>query len=207
MVRLPAELPRHVGPRHLRRAPEALSVRNGILENAFHPHVRREPTSSARRFPRLPGTSGGVSSTPSGRLYGRYAVRFRTDPVPGYKTAWLLWPDSGNWPRRRDRLPRGRPRQGASPATCTIRTPAPARRTGRVLPRRRRPRSGTPPSIEWAPGVAASSSTAGRGRSTSRVPARPMHWVLQTETHLERPALPRRRGHIQIDWVAVWRPA
>src|SRR2546427_410289 len=31
-------------------------------------------------------------------LYGRYAVRFKADPVPGYKTAWLLWPDSGNWP-------------------------------------------------------------------------------------------------------------
>ena len=31
--------------------------------------------------------------------YGRYAVRFRADPLPGYKTAWLLWPDSGVWPR------------------------------------------------------------------------------------------------------------
>src|SRR5436190_16893554 len=31
-------------------------------------------------------------------LYGRYAVRFKADLVPGYKTAWLLWPDSENWP-------------------------------------------------------------------------------------------------------------
>src|ERR1700694_4664776 len=26
-------------------------------------------------------------------------MRFRADAVPGYKTAILLWPDSGVWPR------------------------------------------------------------------------------------------------------------
>ena len=32
-------------------------------------------------------------------LYGRYAVRFKIDPVPGFKVAWLLWPASENWPQ------------------------------------------------------------------------------------------------------------
>ena len=32
-------------------------------------------------------------------LYGRYAVRWKADAIPGYKVAWLLWPDSEVWPR------------------------------------------------------------------------------------------------------------
>ena len=32
-------------------------------------------------------------------LYGRISVRFKADPLHGFKTAWLLWPDSGVWPR------------------------------------------------------------------------------------------------------------
>ena len=34
----------------------------------------------------------------AGQTYGRYSVRYDIDPVPGYKTAWLLWPDSNQWP-------------------------------------------------------------------------------------------------------------
>ena len=32
-----------------------------------------------------------------GQLYGRYEVRFRSDEIPGYKLAFLLWPDTNNW--------------------------------------------------------------------------------------------------------------
>ncbi|MBM9467281.1 glycoside hydrolase family 16 protein [Nakamurella leprariae] len=37
-----------------------------------------------------------------GQTYGRYEVRFRADPVPGFKTAFLLWPSDtaagpGDW--------------------------------------------------------------------------------------------------------------
>ena len=49
--------------------------------------------------PRIPGTASRSNGSPGGLRYGRYSVRFRADPVPGdYKTAWLLWPDSGRWP-------------------------------------------------------------------------------------------------------------
>ena len=35
-----------------------------------------------------------------------------------------------------------------------------------------------------------------------------MHWVLQTETNLDgRPIADTTAGHVQIDWVAAWRPA
>ena len=31
------------------------------------------------------------------QAFGRFSVRFRSDPLPGYKAAWLLWPESDNW--------------------------------------------------------------------------------------------------------------
>jgi len=43
----------------------------------------------------LPGAVGKEG----GLLYGRYAIHFKADPVPGYKTSWLLWPDSEKWPQ------------------------------------------------------------------------------------------------------------
>src|ERR1035437_7735252 len=50
-----------------------------------HQTVRGGPPGAAPS-PILPG---GFD-----QLYGRYAIRFRADAVPGYKTAWLLWPSS-----------------------------------------------------------------------------------------------------------------
>ena len=47
----------------------------------------------AALLPKVPG------STRNGQKYGRYAVRFKADPIDGYKIAWLLWPDSRVWPR------------------------------------------------------------------------------------------------------------
>ena len=44
--------------------------------------------------------------------------------------------------------------------------------------------------------------------TTSRLPTTSMHWVLQTETNLDgRPIADTTAGHVQIDWVAAWRPA
>ena len=42
-------------------------------------------------------TQGAARSRRFGaRTYGRYAMRFKADPVPGFKVAWLLWPQSGS---------------------------------------------------------------------------------------------------------------
>lgn len=42
----------------------------------------------------------GIYPGGSGRLYGRFEVCFRVPTAfHGWKTAWLLWPDSGVWPR------------------------------------------------------------------------------------------------------------
>lgn len=39
----------------------------------------------------------GAPGKDDGLVYGRYVIRFEADPVPGYKPAWLLWPDSNDW--------------------------------------------------------------------------------------------------------------
>lgn len=43
-------------------------------------------------LPIVPGAPGPAG----GQTYGRYTLRFKVDPVPGFKTAVLLWPDSGD---------------------------------------------------------------------------------------------------------------
>ena len=70
---------------------KVVSIGNGVMDlylhtqNGIHMISAPEPV-----IPGAPGSEGGL-------LYGRYAMRFKADPVPGYKTAWLLWPDSEDW--------------------------------------------------------------------------------------------------------------
>ena len=63
-----------------------LSVHGGLLDYYLHSSGGQHLVAAA-----LPKTEAGA--------YGRYAVRFRADRrMRGYKTAWLLWPDSKKWP-------------------------------------------------------------------------------------------------------------
>ncbi len=44
------------------------------------------------------------------------------------------------------------------------------------------------------------------GTSTMHVPAKPMHYVLQTETQLGSSPVPSTSaGNVQVDWVSIWR--
>jgi hypothetical protein len=46
------------------------------------------------------------------------------------------------------------------------------------------------------------------GRSTTRVPDKPMHWVLQTETATDGTTVSdTTSGHVQIDWVVAYKAA
>lgn len=69
-------------------------------------------------------TAGGVPevATPipfgyAGQTYGRYSVRFRSDPLPGYKIAFLLWPTSDNWNEGEIDWPEGAERED-EPGVC-----------------------------------------------------------------------------------------
>jgi hypothetical protein len=150
----------------------------------------------------IPLIGGRVNS----QTYGRYAVRFKIDPVPGFKVAWLLWPDSENWPHDGEiDFPEGdldgginafMHRQGASSGSDQDAYLANATFA-----------SGWHTTvIEWGPD-ACRFIFDGKviGTSTSRIPSTPMHWVLASETALgsARPAS-GAVANVYIDWVAIW---
>jgi hypothetical protein len=177
--------------------PNILSVSGGKL--AMHLHTSSDGTHHvAAPYPKLPG--GG-----SNQLYGRYSVRFRADPVDGYKTAWLLWPQSEVWSDGEIDFPEG-------DLTGTIKAfmhhvGAPTQQdyflTGSGYA------DWHTATIEWSPNRVAFYFD-GRliGTSTQHVPTKPMHFVLQTETELGSDPVPSiTAGNVQVDWVSIWRYA
>jgi hypothetical protein len=177
-----------------------VSIQNGVMNKYLH--TANGVHRVAAVLPRIPGANaaGGLPA-------GRYAIRFKADPVPGYKVAWLLWPDSEVWPRDGEiDFPEGdlngtisgfMHRQNGTSGGDQDAASSSARFT-----------SWHTAVIEWSPG---------RCRfildgtvildKTSRVPNTSMHWVIQTETDLSgTPPSNSAAGNVQIDWVAVWVP-
>lgn len=178
---------------------KVISIHDGVMDLNLHTEggVNAISAPQPRLFP-------GVSAA-RGQLYGRYAMRFRADAVPGYKVAWMLWPDSGTWPRDGEidfpesnldhpmcafmhRLGGG---SGSDQdAYCTATTYADWHTAV----------------IEWTPAsLTFMLDGAVIGKSTSRIPNTAMHWVLQTETSLSTAPAASAAGHVQIDWVAVYK--
>ena len=172
-----------------------LSVRHGAL-NIFL-HTENGLHLVAAPIPRLP-------TAVQGQRYGRYVVRFRADPVPGYKLAWLLWPDSNHWPADGEiDFPEGNlnrtigafvhyadPKGGQTEFKTTV------------------PEAGGwhIAATEWLPGkVTFSLDGQVIGIATTQIPTQPMHWVLQTETELVGgPPSDRPAGNVQVDWVRIY---
>jgi hypothetical protein len=169
-----------------------LSVQDGMLNKYLH--TENGITMVAAVAPKI-----------GDQLYGRYAVRFRADEVAGFKTAWLLWPQSGAWPGDGEiDFPEGNldgniwaftHRQGATSGSDQDAFATSARYG-----------SWHTAVFEWKPG-SVTFILDGRviGTSTNRVPNTPMHWVLQTETCLGncQPSS-TAEANVQIDWVAAY---
>ncbi len=177
---------------------KVVSVQAGILRCNLHT-VNGTPMGAAL-LPVLPGTSTAYQ----GQLYGKFTIRFRADPLVGFKTAWLLWPDSGTWPRdgeidfpegdlsgtigafmhRQDGTSGGDQDGFGTTVTYTAWHTA---------------------SIEWTPEkVDFILDDRSIGSSTGRIPNTPMHWVIQTESSLDLSPAASTSGAVQIDWVAVY---
>ncbi len=169
-----------------------LSATNGTLN--INVHTEDGVHLVAAPFPKLPGGAFG-------QTYGRYTVRFRSDPVPGYKTAWLLWPDTDNWNEGEIDFPegglngtieafahhKGAPTQQDAFSTSATYT------------------SWHTATIEWTPGkVVFILDGATIGTSTTAVPSTLMHWVLQTETCIGCTTSNTAAGTVQVDWVAIY---
>lgn len=182
-----------------------MSIKNGLMNLYLHSENGSRLVSAP--VPIIPGAVGSEG----GLLYGRYAIRFRADRLVGYKTSFMLWPDSDVWPgdgeidfpeadlagTRWSTMFGFVHHQGAASGTDQD-----WHGTG--------VRYGDwhTAVIEWLP-TRVSFLLDGRkiGTSTSRLPNTPMHWVLQTPTTDSILASLSTAGNVQIDWVAVWKLA
>jgi len=186
--------------------PNIITCANSTLDMWIHYESSTGRYLCAAPEPRINGING-----PRGQTYGRYAFRWRVvAPIPGYKTAWLLWPDSNNSDEGEIDFP-----EGDLDGVDTIRAyshdvqgvhshNAFSKNTGVVYAG-----SGWHTGvIEWKPtGVTFWLDGTNLGTTPSLgTPVTPMHWVLQTETELGSSSPPPQSssGHVQLDWVAVW---
>ncbi|MGC5011449.1 ricin-type beta-trefoil lectin domain protein [Streptosporangium sp. DT93] len=178
---------------------KVVSIGNGMMNMYLHTEDGRHLVSAP--LPIIPGHANAYH----GLTYGRYAVRFRADAVAGYKTAWLLWPDSDTWSDGEIDFPEG---------TLNGRIEAFMHHRGAPQSQDHFPTTATyggwhTAVIEWTPQsvrFVLDGTTIGTSTNTALIPNRPMHWVLQTETTPTGPA-DTAKGNVQIDWVAIWERA
>lgn len=178
---------------------KVVSVSGGVMN--LYLHTENGVHMVAAPVPTIPNPDG-----PRGGLrYGRFAIRFRADAIPGYKTAWLLWPDSRNFPHDGEiDFPEGS-LNGIIKAYVHLED-AISSAHARVFPTTAMYSTWHTVVIEWAPnridflldGVPV-------GTVTEHVPSTPMHWVLQTESATGAPPPDdATSGNLQIDWVVAY---
>ncbi|MFC9352560.1 family 16 glycosylhydrolase [Arthrobacter sp. NPDC057013] len=180
---------------------KVLSVRNGMLD--WYLHTENGVSMGAAPTPKIPNSSTGPHRDNS-FLYGRFSVRFKADPLRGFKTAWLLWPDSGIWPRDGELdYPEGDlstkfygavHKMGNDPYATDIFPSGTTFTQWHVA------------TMEWSPGkVEFFLDGRSIGAGTSKTPNIPMHYILQTEACLFGCPKPETAGHVYLDWIAIWK--
>ncbi|GAA2019831.1 hypothetical protein GCM10009818_36770 [Nakamurella flavida] len=175
---------------------DIITVRNGVLDEYLHTNAEGRAQAAAP----VPY----VSEKWAGQTYGRFSVRFRADPLQGFGTGWLLWPDSDKWDEGEMDFPEGRLDGQISGYNHCIGNPR--KICGQV-------HTGVTytdwhtATIEWLPGKLSYYLDGALMESyTDNVPDTPFHWVLQTGTRAVAPD-PDVAGHVEIDWVAIYTPA
>jgi beta-glucanase (GH16 family) len=174
---------------------KVISIANGVM--TMHLHTENGVHLVSAPSPIIPGTKAY-----QGQTYGRYAVRFRADPVAGYKTAWLLWPDDDNWQEGEIDFPEGN-LDGQIDAFMHHRG---SPQTQEAYPTDVSYNNWHTAVIEWTPSSVKyilDGNVIGNDTNTAVLPDSPMRWTLQTET---TPAAPTNSaaGNVQIDWVAMY---
>ena len=143
---------------------------------------------------------------------GRFAVRFRSDPLSTYKQAWMLWPMDGKWPEHGeidfperslngDTLQGFMHREGALPESQGGLGGKDQDRVSVAFDKTKWHTCVT----EWEMGKVCKFFLDGKllGTFTDRVPAHPMRWTLQTETSLDKtqPINNSVHGYVEVDWA------
>jgi hypothetical protein len=178
-----------------------ISIENDEMH--LHMYTRNGVHYVAAPVPKLPDPVGREG----GQLYGRYAIRFMVQqPTAGFKIAWLLWPDSENFPTDGEiDFPEG-PLSGAISAYMH-------RQNGNSAHDQDAYNTDIGVSSGWHTAVTEWTASESRffldgvviGTSTNRIPHTPMHWVIQSETW----GVPSAGAvaDIYIAWVAIYQPA
>jgi hypothetical protein len=180
---------------------QTISIQNGVMDLYLHSHLIAAP------IPKDLSASGPWG----GRVYGRYRVRMRLDPVAGYHVSFLLWPDSNVWPRDGEiDWPEADLDQSIVGAFMHWQNATDGNQKDSYF-------SNTAMSSGWHTYETDWSTSAVRflidgvlvGQTTDRshIPNTPMHWVLQTGQSFTEPLSDAAAGHVQIDWVEVAGPA
>lgn len=179
---------------------QVLSIHNGVLD--FHLHTANGVHMVAAVLPKIQGTADGT-----GLKYGAYAVRFKAAALPGYKVAWLLWPDSNIWPSDGEiDFPEGS-LDGTIDAFMHHMGATTGSQQNAYATSQRFSKWHTA-IIEWTP-TYCRFILDGRtiGTSVASIPSDPMHWVLQAETALNgSPPADSTSGNILVDWVVAYTP-
>jgi hypothetical protein len=177
---------------------KTVSIAGGLMN--IHLHTENGVHYIAAPLPILPGHRSAYS----GQTYGRYAVRFRAEPVAGYKIAWLLWPDSDRWSDGEVDFPEGALdyRINANMHHRGDPTTVEGYQTGVDT------YGGWHTAvIEWTPAHIAfylDGVLKGDDTRADVLPDTGMHWVLQTETRENVNPADSASGDVQLDWVSIW---
>lgn len=179
---------------------KTVSVSGGLLR--LHLHTENGVHMVAAVLPKVPGATGSEG----GQLHGRYEIRFMVErPTVGYKLAWLLWPDSENFPAD------GEIDFPEAPLSDSIggylhHMDGVSADDQDTFDTGVRVSSGWhTATIEWT----AKSCTfildgVTMGTSADRIPSTPMHLVIQNET--DGSTSDSAVADILIDWVVVYQP-
>ncbi|MFE4544737.1 glycoside hydrolase family 16 protein [Arthrobacter sp. NPDC056727] len=182
---------------------KVLSVQNGMLD--WYLHSEDGVSMGAAPTPKIPNSSTNPHRDNS-FLYGRFSVRFRADSLPGFKTAWLLWPDSGIWPRDGELdYPEG---DLATKFYGAVHKMGNDTHAVDIFYSNTTFTGWHVATMEWSPGkVEFFLDGRSLGAGTSRTPNVPMHYILQTESCLTGCPKPATAGHVYLDWIAIWKRA
>jgi beta-glucanase (GH16 family) len=171
----------------------AISVADGMLSLGVS--ALGDDITSSAVVPLVDGRWGGTT-------YGRYSVRLRSDPVPGYSAAFLLWSDENDWDDGEIDFPEGHLDKNVRAYNHTPGDPAEnsfARRTAVPFS------EWHTYTIEWKPDeIVFSIDGVPIGTTRSDIPTATMHWVMQIETSKKRPP-EGVAGAVQVDWAAIYR--
>jgi hypothetical protein len=185
-----------------------LSAKNGYLDYYLHTE-NSNPLIAAV-------TPDGYT----GQKYGRYTVRFKSDLAPGYRVAFLLWPDGEEsadlWKKGEIDFPEVNLIEKSDPVTGL--TPSingfshdtngnPKHNSLRYITGESAQEWHTA-TIEWTP-TKLTFTLDGHSMSTTdpvAIPKVKMHWVLQTQTSSTKRVKPGAdvSGHVYIDWIAQY---